>query len=219
MNIRNVTSAYPNRKEPIQRFSRLQIAIHWMSALAMLILFASMWAREYIEEYALRVNLFELHRQMGLAILTLFVVRLLVKKFGPKKKPSGPQMGKLEHLAAACSHIALYIMLFAMPVIGWIITNAHGQNVRFLRMFTLPSLVSKNEDLEDMLQLAHEYGAYALMGLIGLHFAAALFHHFVKKDHVLASMIPLIGETAVNESSAIPSHDIRAMETMPTGLE
>jgi cytochrome b561 len=219
MKIGTVTSNRPTRSEPVQRFSRLQIAAHWMSALAMLILFAAMWAREYIEEYALRVNLFELHRQMGLAILTLFAVRLLAKKFCPKKKPSGPQMGKLEHFAAACSHLALYIMLFAMPVIGWIITNAHGHEVRFLRMFTLPALVGRNEDLEDTLQLVHEYGAYALMGLIGLHFAAGLFHHFVKKDHVLASMIPLIGETATNERPRGLTHNRHALETMPASLD
>ena len=219
MTNRVVSAGVAPNGEAVQRFSRLQIAAHWMSALAMLILFGAMWAREFIEEYVLRVNLFELHRQMGLAILILFVVRLMAKKFCPKKKPSGPQMSKLEHFAAACSHVALYLMLFVMPVIGWIITNAHGQQVHFLRMFTLPSVVGKDEELEDMLQLVHEYGAYVLMALIGVHIAAGLFHHFVKKDHVLASMIPQIGERAADEVPRHVPQSCHGMETMPGRLE
>ena len=164
----------------------------------MVILFVCIWSREYIEEYALRVNLFEMHRQMGLAIFVLFFVRLAARKFCPKKKPSGPQMGKLEHLAGTCSHIALYIVLFVMPVVGWLITNAQGHAVHFMGTFTLPQLVGKDEGIEDFLLVVHEYGANLLVGMIGLHFAAAMFHHVVKRDHVLASMIPLIGETAVN---------------------
>ena len=204
----------------VQRFSRWTIATHWVSALAMLILFVSIWAREYIEEYALRVSLFETHRQMGLVILTLFFVRLAVKKFGTKKKPSGPQMGKIEHLAATCSHIALYIVLFLMPVVGWLITNAQGHAVRFLGAFSLPQLVGKNEDLEDILLTVHEYVADLLMSMISLHFAAAMFHHFVKKDHVLASMIPLVGEPdAVPHSHHLNRMDTYSMQTMPAALE
>ncbi len=219
MNKGVVSAGALRSSEPVQRFSMLQMAAHWMSALAMLILFSAMWAREFIEEYALRVSLFDLHRQMGLAILILFVVRILVKKFGTKKKPSGPQMSNLEHFAAACSHMALYLMLFVMPVIGWIITNAHGQQVHFLRMFTLPNLVGKDEELEDILQLVHEYGAYVLMTLIGVHIAAGLFHHFVKKDHVLASMIPQIGERATDEVPRHVPQSYHGMETMPGRLE
>ncbi len=207
--------------EPVQRFSRLTIATHWMSALAMAILFACIWSREYIEEYALRVNLFELHRQMGLAILILFFVRLAAKKLCPKKKPSGPQMGKLEYLAGTCSHIALYIVLFVMPVVGWLITNAQGHAVHFMGSFTLPQLVGKDEDMEDVLLVVHEFGAYLLVGMIGLHFAAALFHHFVKKDHVLASMLPLIGETAVDldqTSSPLRIYNESAMECINQAL-
>jgi len=192
------------RNEPVQRFSRLQITTHWMSALAMSILFGCMWAREYIEEYAQRVSLFEMHRQMGLVIFVLFFVRIAARFLCAKKKPSGPQMGRLEHLAATCSHIALYIVLFAMPLIGWLITNAQGHTVHFMGSFSLPSLVGKDEDIEDVLLTLHEYGANLLTLMIGLHFAAALFHHFVKKDHVLASMVPLIGESAVNPSAVNP---------------
>ena len=184
--------------EPVQRFTRLIIATHWTSALAMAILFACIWSREYIEEYALRVSLFALHRQMGLAIFVLFFVRMAARKFCPKKKPSGPQMSKPEHLAAACGHIALRIFLFGMPVVGWLITNAQGHAVHFMGTFTLPQLVGKDEGIEDALLSVHEYGAYLLVGMIGLHFTAAMFHHVVKKDHVLASMFPLIGESAVN---------------------
>ncbi len=228
MNHANTNSAGTSKAtDPVQRYSRLTIATHWMSALAMAILFGCIWSREYIEEYALRVNLFEMHRQMGLAIFVLFFVRVAAKKFLPKKKPSGPQMGKLEHLAATCSHIALYIVLFVMPVVGWLITNAQGHAVHFMGSFTLPQLVGKDEDIEDVLLMVHEYGADLLVGMIGLHFAAALFHHFVKKDHVLASMVPLIGETAVNEHPTetpalghnVTVLDASFMETMPSGLD
>jgi cytochrome b561 len=188
-----------------------------MSALAMLTLFGCMYLREYIEEYALRVNLFEMHRQMGLVVFTLFFVRLAAKKFCPAKKPSGPQMDKLEHLAATCGHIVLYTILFVMPVVGWLITNAQGHDVHFMGTFTLPQLVTKDEDIEEFLLTVHEYGADFLLAMVGMHFAAAMFHHFIKKDHVLASMIPLIGETAVNGYPNGKSPRVRDLNPMENG--
>jgi hypothetical protein len=66
----------------------------------------------------------------------------------------------------------------------------------------------------------HEYGADLLVGMIALHFAAAMFHHFVKKDHVLTSMIPLVGAPyAVPHARHLNRIDRYSMQTMPAALD
>ena len=82
--------------------------------------------------------------------------------------------------------------MFAMPLSGWLMSSAKGFSVVYLGLWKLPDLVAKNEALGDTLKGSHELFATVLLVLIGLHAAAALKHHFIDRDSILARMVPFL---------------------------
>jgi cytochrome b561 len=85
----------------------------------------------------------------------------------------------------------LYLLLLAQPGLGLLQTNARGQQVDFLFLIRLPPVVGADRPLARQLHELHELAANALLILIGMHAAAALFHHFVRRDDVLNAMLPV----------------------------
>ncbi len=173
------------------RQSSPTIAIHWLSALAVVLAFTTVWSRDFIDDDALSALLLGTHRQLGLFVLLLWFVRLLVRwSHTPPDQAQGTPL--LMRWAAAGAHVMLYGVLLAMPLLGWAMTNAQGHVARLANLVPLPLLVSINPDLADTLQDWHEWTAWCLLGLILLHVLAALWHHVIRRDGVLAAMLPLV---------------------------
>lgn len=91
---------------------------------------------------------------------------------------------------AIATHWAFYLLLIGLPIGGYLMVNAHGSAVPFFGG-QLPRLIGKSEVANEVFDFLHVWGAYALMGLIALHAAAALRHEFVLKDNTLRRMTPL----------------------------
>jgi cytochrome b561 len=87
------------------------------------------------------------------------------------------------------AHAAIYALLLAMPIAGWIILSAEGKPIPFWG-FNLPPLVGVDENLAKAVEEIHETGGTIGYFLIGLHAAAALYHHLVIKDDTLVRMLP-----------------------------
>ena len=85
-----------------------------------------------------------------------------------------------------------------MPLSGWAISSAFGKPINFFNLVLIPDLIEKNRELGVMLKEVHEQYGYLLMTIIGLHAAAALFHHFVQKDDILKRMLPCISRCNKN---------------------
>ncbi|MCA0324909.1 MAG: cytochrome b [Proteobacteria bacterium] len=171
------------------RRSTLSIAVHWLSALAVLGAFALAWGRELLDDDVTAHAVLAVHRQFGLAVLLLLAVRLWARWCGPTQGAAAPPSAALRW-AAHAAHGLLYALLLAMPLLGWAMTNAHGHLVQGLWVLPLPTLVPTDPDLADALQQWHEWGAWCLVGLLWLHVSAALWHHLVRRDEVLVSMWP-----------------------------
>ena len=129
------------------------------------------------------------HKSVGITILGLAIVRLLWRWVNPT--PSLPDTLKpYERVLANFTHAALYILLFAMPLSGWMMSSARGFPVSWFGFFQLPDLVPKNKALYDAFLETHEALAWALGTIVFLHVVAALKHHFMLKDDVLKRMLP-----------------------------
>lgn len=165
------------------------IALHWFTVLALVIAVAAIWWREALDDKVVRDTLLAAHRQLGVLIWLALLARLLAKGLLPRVDASAP-MPLQVRFAAALSHWALYAALFVQPLLGWVMTNAHGQPMRFLGLVDLPKLVDADPDLADLWADRHETLAWVLGGLIALHIAAALWHHFYLRDGVLRSIMP-----------------------------
>ena len=89
-------------------------------------------------------------------------------------------------------HFGLYALMFIVPLTGWVMSSAGGHPVVFFGIWTLPDIVVQDDDLRETMEDLHETVANVLLGLIALHTAAALKHHFIQRDDVLARMLPFL---------------------------
>ncbi len=165
--------------------------IHWLSVLAIFFALGLAWLHDISDDDALNANIIGLHRQLGLLVLLLWALRLMAR-WTYRRQQISEVLPTMLRFAGAASHLALYAMLLAMPLLGWAMTNARGHAVSLFNIVSLPLLVAADPDLADSLQDWHEWGAWLLIGLISLHVLAALWHHWVRRDGVLASMLPLV---------------------------
>jgi cytochrome b561 len=170
------------------RHPRRIVLLHWLTVFCLCTAAALILIRDEVDGRALRQWLLEGHRHFGLFVLMLFFIRLIVR-WRAGRLSRGAEMPFAARAAAAITHIALYALLLAQPLLGWALSNAQGKPVHLFGI-TLPALVGADEDLADSLQTWHVDAAWLLLGLVLLHMGAALWHHFVRRDNVLRMMLP-----------------------------
>ena len=93
-------------------------------------------------------------------------------------------------LFRSAAHVLLYILLVAIPLSGWIFSSAAGVPTVYFGVLQLPDAVARDKALADTLKAVHEALNYTLFALVAAHAGAAIKHHFVERDDVLARMLP-----------------------------
>ncbi len=167
---------------------RKEVLLHWLSVLCLALAAALILTRDQVGGRAMRLWLLEGHRHFGLLVLILLVVRVAVRRRRGKLLSASSSSWLIRRLAGL-THAALYASMLVLPLLGWSLSNAEGKPVHFLGA-SLPALVGADEDLADRLLVWHQDAAWLLLGLVSLHVAAALWHHFVVRDGVLRMMLP-----------------------------
>lgn len=168
-------------------FSLPARVLHWLMAagiLAMLFIGVGM-----VASVSERHNgLLAIHKPLGAALLLLVCLRLIVRLI--KGTPPLPaDLPTWQKQAATASHWLLYLLMFAMPLIGWAMVSASGTPVTLIGAWALPAIAPENADVFAVLRAAHRYLAYLLFATVLLHLAAGLFHGLIRRDGVLASML------------------------------
>ncbi len=88
------------------------------------------------------------------------------------------------------THHLLYVLFFAVPLIGWAYSSAAGFPIVFLGVWQLPDFVPVSKELAEAIKPWHELSAYAMAGLVVVHVAAALKHQLIDRDGLLQRMLP-----------------------------
>lgn len=132
--------------------------------------------------------LYSSHKLAGLTLLVLVVARL-VYRLVHGAPPDEPTLAPWQRIVSHLTHWAIYALLLTVPVLGWIGVSLYPA-LDIFGLFNLPALVAPNQGASSMAFMAHKLGAFALLALVGLHVAAALFHFIVRKDGVLRRMLP-----------------------------
>jgi cytochrome b561 len=166
---------------------RLRV-MHWLTVICVVMAAAFILTRDQLDGRNVRLWLLEGHRHFGLFVLALFVTRVFVRLRVGKLPSSGDAPWPMR-AAAGLTHIVLYALLVTLPLLGWALSSAEGKPVHLFGA-TLPNFVAADEDLADTLQTWHLNAAWVLLGLVCLHIAAALWHHFIMRDGVLRRMWP-----------------------------
>ena len=173
-----------------ETYDRGAIALHWITAgliVANLALGVSMVGLPISPR---KLSWYVVHKSIGITIFLLTSLRLAWRALRPHPAPVA--MPVWQRRAAAASHALLYALLFAIPVSGWVYSSATGVQVMYLGLFSLPDLVARNRALGDVLRLVHVGLNMLLVAAVCLHVAAAVRHHVVDRDRVLARMLPLV---------------------------
>ena len=176
-----------------QRYGGVAIAFHWVLAVAILGAFAVGLYLEGLPFSPAKLKLINWHKWAGVTILALSVLRLLWRvTHRPPALPAAIQaaMPRWQHLAHHGTHHLMYLLFFAVPLLGWAASSAKGFPIVWLGVLPLPDLLPVNQDLGKTLQGLHGLAAWGLIGLVGLHVAAALKHQFIDRDGLLNRMRP-----------------------------
>jgi cytochrome b561 len=170
------------------RFTPVQRLLHWLMAPAILaMLFIGVGMVSTVT--ATYLTLVSIHKPLGIAILVLAVLRLALRfRAGAPALP--PDLPESMKLAAKASHVLLYVLMIAMPLLGWAMLSAAGYPVQLGGGWQLPALVPQSVGLHTVLWNAHRALAFAFFALILAHIAAALFHALVRRDGVFDAMAP-----------------------------
>jgi cytochrome b561 len=173
-------------KQPGQHFSAFQRLLHWsMAVLIVTMLFVGVGMVSTVSR--LHDSLIAFHRPLGIALLALVILRLVVRLVrGTPPLPA--DLPLWQRLGAHGSHVALYALMIAMPLIGWSMLSAGGYPIVLFGGVHLPPVVPHNVTLYAWLRAAHTWLAMALYATVLLHLGAALFHALIRRDGVLSSM-------------------------------
>lgn len=173
------------------RYTRTAILLHWLVGLGLVGTFALGFYMEGLPFSPDKLKLYSWHKWAGMTLLVLVGVRLVWRAtHRPPALP--PTMGPLARLAANAGHGLLYFLMVAIPVSGWLMSSAKGVPVVWFGVLPLPDLVAKDKELGEMLQDMHVILNYTMVVAVAGHAAAALQHHFIKKDEVLTRMLPFL---------------------------
>lgn len=189
-----MADALPRYRAPAQ-------ILHWLTALAVITAVTLGLAMLNIGPGPLQNRLFDLHRSFGALVLVLTAVRLLWRLYSPPP-PMLPGLPLWQERTARVTHAALYILLFAVPLVGWAGTSAFGAAIPVFGLFELPMILERNRAVSDVLLPLHGALALTLAALVTLHIGAALYHHFIRKDDVLRRMLPAFKTAASTQAQA-----------------
>lgn len=167
------------------RFNLPARLLHWnMAALILAMLFIGVAMVTSLADYYVLVAL---HRPMGILILLLAAIRL-ANRWRHPPPPLPLDLPAWQRHAAHASHIALYGLMLAMPVIGWAMLSAARYPVALAGPIVLPPILPQSPVLYAWLRGLHTVLAYALFALILAHLGAALIHGLIRRDGVFSSM-------------------------------
>jgi cytochrome b561 len=168
---------------------RLTKVLHWGTIPAILIALAAVLARDWVDSSALRKELLVVHQTLGMTTLAIFLLRYgwrFLARLGGLHRG----LPLTVRLGAVIGHYGIYISFIALCILGWLTSDALGRHPRLFGYDWLPSLIRPDRELGDRLQEWHLDMAWIVAFLVVGHVAAALWHHFVRRDRVLLSMLP-----------------------------
>ena len=167
------------------RFTALSRILHWtMAVMILAMLFIGVGMVASLSDYHWLVSI---HKPLGIVILILVAIRLVNRLLYPAP-PLPPGMPAWQRFAAFASHVVLYALMFALPLVGWGMLSAARYPIVLYGPLELPPILPHDAALYAALRTAHTVLAFLLFATFIAHFAAALMHALIYRDGVFPSM-------------------------------
>jgi cytochrome b561 len=184
----------PSASEPDTRYGGVAIGLHWLIAIAIIGSFSLGFYMSDLPLSPQKLKFYSWHKWAGVTIFLCVLVRLVWRL--SHRPPTLPDtIPAWQRKVAEATHVLLYLLMLIIPITGWLMSSAMGFQTVYFGVLPLPDLLAKNAELGELLQQVHMLLNYSMAALVVAHLGAALKHHFVDRDEVLARMLPFLGKT------------------------
>ena len=195
-------------KQTPSRYTKTAIVLHWLIAIFIALMFVLGWFMaelpkeapkqlaydifdlgvytwQLAEEASPRTFYFNLHKSLGLTVLSLIVLRILWRI--THTPPAALSSYKaIEKKVATATHHSLYLLMLAVPVTGLIMAINSKYGVKWFGMGVIAGL--DNKPMREFFECTHEFVGIVLFVLIGIHLLGALKHKLIDKDDTMSRM-------------------------------
>jgi cytochrome b561 len=166
----------------------VSLVLHWLTVLLIVGLgIVGNWMDD-LPSGMQKIQVYALHKSVGLTVLALTLFRLGWRFYAGA--PALAPMPRWQRLAAHGSHVALYALLLAMPLSGWLFNSAAGFPLHWFGLVKVPALAHYDKALKALALEFHEGLFKVLLAVVAVHVIAAFKHHFIDRDETLARMLP-----------------------------
>lgn len=180
------------REAAANRYTSVAIILHWIMAVSFLLMLGSGFVMENVEiAKSLKFNMFQWHKSLGLLLLAAFVLRLIWRLL--HKPPAYKfHMPRWEAIAAKGGHVLLYVLMFIMPLSGWIMvsSSSYGLPTIIFGLFEWPHIpkIAGNDAINGASREVHTILAIIVALVIAGHVAAVIKHYVMDKQNLLTRM-------------------------------
>jgi cytochrome b561 len=168
------------------RYDRLAILFHWVMAALIFYAAASILIADDLPRGAFRDFIKTSHNSVGAVVMLLLALRIVWRMLSAAP-PMPDGMSTQQQRLARLAHFGLYGLMAAAPLLGLATLFLRGRGLEF-GLFSIASPLAANRALSRSIKEVHEFAAYALLGLVAFHIAAALWHQFIKRDGLMRRM-------------------------------
>ena len=176
-------------KNSAERWGHVSQLLHWLVVVLIVVMAYLGLTMTDLPNSPHKIRLYTLHKSIGMTLLALVLLRLLWRAYAGAPRPL-PGTPRWQERVASLTHFALYVLLLAIPLSGWIFNSAAGFPLQWFGVANLPALTGRDAALRDLSGTWHELLFWALVVLAAVHAAAAIHHHLVQHDATLARMLP-----------------------------
>jgi len=175
--------------QPPSRYSKAGLALHWLTAIIVLVAFIYGPGGSEARVYAPRRDFDrQLHETLGLLVLLMAVVRVIWRSRAVV--PTAPASARWMHISAKAVQHGLYALLFIVPLTAIVGAWLEAHPLTLLAGVQIGPLLGESHALGSQIAELHGWLGDVILWIAGVHAVAALYHHFILKDRVLASMVP-----------------------------
>lgn len=177
-------------KNTPDRWGSVSKSLHWLIALLILALGIVGLLMGELPRTPKYFWVYTAHKSIGITVLVLVVLRLAWRLYAGAPRPVPGTPGWQERIASA-THWLLYVMMFAIPLSGWLYDSASGlRPFKLFGLLEMPKLVAPDEGAAQLSHALHEWGFWLLILVVLAHAGAALYHHIQQRDTTLVRMLP-----------------------------
>jgi len=146
------------------------------------------WVGHEMDRSPLKIDILTAHKSLGITLLMLFVFRLFWRWREPAPPPPTGTPA-WQTWAARLTHMTLYLLMIGLPLSGWLVASTSIVPWKLWWLIPWPDIASADKELHEVAEEVHELLVWLLVAFLALHMAAALWHHFFRRDAVLLRML------------------------------